>query len=118
MGWKITVGEQSMLLDDLPIVKVESVASRHSLSWYELVAASPARHPSAFYDVVRLVAEETGEPVPDRPVSVGDMKRLLECIEYAAEDLPTEWVDGNPPVGDPTTASSSGSPDGTDGHRT
>lgn len=115
MGWKITVGEHSRLLDDLPISKIEALASRHGLSWYELVAASPARRPSAFYDLVRLIAEETGEPVPDRPETVRDMKRMLECITSVPDDLPSEWVDGNPPVGDQTTVLLSGEPESTDG---
>ena len=103
MAWQITIGQQSKLIDDLPIEKIESVASRHGTSWYELVASSPARYPSAFYDVVRVVAEELGVDPPDRPSTVGDMKRLLELIDFVDDDLPTEGVDGNPPVGDQTT---------------
>lgn len=115
MGWKITLGDESVLLDDLPIVKIEKVAAKHSVSWYELIGSSPGRYPSAFYDVIRVVAEELGVDPPAQPVSVADAKALLEFIDFVADDLPVEWVDGNPPVGDPTIGSLSGEPDVSDG---
>ena len=115
MGWKITIGGRSVLLDDLEIQKVDAVASRHDTSWFELTASSPARHPAAFYDLLRLVAEKLGVPPPEHDGTVRSMKRLLEHIDHVDDDLPSEWVDGNPPEGDPTTVSLSGSPESTDG---
>lgn len=119
MGWKISIDGQGLLVDDLPVEAVAKIADRHGVSWYELSTSSPARSPAAFFDLVRLVAERIGVPPPEHDGSVRSMRALVrDLIENVPDDLPAEWVDGNPPVGDPTTRSSSGSPDVTDGPQT
>lgn len=109
-----TTGDAVVRIEDLPAAKLAEIGAPHDVHWTALVHY-PYQHPGALADLVAYCHEHVGEDVPDG-IEAWPAKRLLLSVDRVPEDMPTSWVDGYPKEGDaPTTPSSSGAPDGSDG---
>lgn len=115
MAWKLTIGDRSCLLDDLPPAVFQQVGTRHELTWLELYT-SPARNPDAYLDLVDRAADHLEVARPERPATMRGMLAALEWIEQVDDDLPQEYEDGLPsPEAGQTTGGLSGRQSDSDG---
>lgn len=122
MAVAIVFGEKRKLLDDFIPADLEKIAARHAsalrpLNWLTL-ALQPALVPDAFYDIVVQAAKDLGEPIPDRPQTIGALRDFLSHLAIVDDDLPTQFDEGGlplPEAGAKTIDSSSTSPALADG---
>lgn len=99
MSWAIKLGDTEYKLDDIPIAKFASIASRHSMSW-QFLLNSPAWDASAFVDIVAVICELHPEAknaeLPDLGGSIGALRALVDLVVEVEPDEVTEWDDGVP----------------------
>lgn len=115
MAWKITIGDKSMLLDDLsPDELVDACKNHPEVNWLRMYL-TPGMHPGAFYDLVCTVAKHLEVPSPDRPQTVKEAAAFLSHVQQVDDDLPTAFAEGGIPLETPaepatTTSSTSTAP--------
>lgn len=98
--WQLTFEDRTHLEDDVTIAMAERIEDLTGESWLHLVPLRSAKHAAAILTVMHAAA--TGEPED----AVAGRVRALKVSAYlagmatAADDLPTMYVDGNPPKAD------------------
>lgn len=117
MAWKVTIGEKSILLDDLTENDfVEATKDYPDTTWLRLYM-SPGAHPGAFYKLLCACARKLELPSPDKPTNVKESVALLKHVEQVDDDLPKGFSEGGIPLEDSegetetTTSSTSTEPD-------
>jgi hypothetical protein len=100
MSWKITVGDESMLLDDLSENEFVAIANAYpDCTWLRLYV-SPGAHPGALYDLIAACALKMGVAPPARPTSIKESVQLLNHLEQVDDDLPKAFSEGGIPLPD------------------
>lgn len=117
MAWKVTIGDRSMLLDDLSQDDFIAATLPHDgVNWLTLYV-SPGSHPGALYDLLCAIAFKLEVPPPPRPTTIKDAVKLLEYVERVDDDLPNDFAEGGLPFEIPedatetTTSSTSTEPE-------
>lgn len=110
MAWKLTIGDKSMLMDDLaPEDLVKACGAHENVNWLRLYV-SPGTHPGALYDLLALVALKLETAAPPRPKNAKEAVALLNHLTQVEDDLPKSFGEGGIPLeapGDPATTTSS-----------
>lgn len=98
MAWKITLGEKSMLLDDMSQDDfMSAVADYPDANWLRLYM-SPGSHPGAYYRLLCIAARHLETASPDRPQNMRETVALLKHLEQVEDDLPKTWSDSAVPL--------------------
>jgi hypothetical protein len=87
MAWKATIGDKSMMLDDLSENDFVAACGDHDINWLRLYI-SPGAHPGALYNLLCIVARKLEVASPDKPQNVKEAVALLKHIEQVSDDLP------------------------------
>jgi hypothetical protein len=106
--WAIRIGTTEFPIDELPIAKIQDIASTYGISWMTLIDY-PVTHSLAYLNLLGVVCElhpEAGAvELGDITSSAGAVRALTDMIVPVEDDMPTQWVDGDPKVEDsPETA--------------
>lgn len=98
MAWKVTVGDESMLLDDLTENDfIEATKDLPDTTWLRLYM-SPGANPAALYKLLCACALKLGVPSPDAPKNIKESVALLQHLEYVDDDLPKAFGEGGIPL--------------------
>lgn len=117
MAWKATIGDKSMLLDDLSQDDFVAACADHpDVNWLRLYI-SPGSNPGALYNLLCSVANKLEVASPDKPTNVREAVALLSHIEQVDDDRPKAWTEGGIPFKDQVetetiTSSTSTAPEG------
>jgi predicted Ser/Thr protein kinase len=116
MGWALHYGGDVYREGDITIGQAERIEAIIGEGWTRLNVILTAKHAKATLAV--LVADRTGRPYTEVEAEVAAIPANVyasEIYQYEADDLPSEYLNGNPPVGaEPSTGTrpSSRSPRG------
>lgn len=84
MGWKVTLGDKSVLLDDLSPATFQKIADAHAISWLDVYNA-PAADIEAYYDLLCAVAEHCSAEPPPKPATIKDAHAMLDLLQKVEE---------------------------------
>ncbi len=100
MPWQITWDGHVHRENDLTIGMAERIEELIGESWLNIAPLRSAKHAKAIISVMHAAA--TGEPERAVLERAGMMSiaEYLGCVSSYEDDLPTMYVDGNPPKAD------------------
>lgn len=99
--WHITFEDRLHREDDVTIAMAERIEDLVGESWLYLVPLRSAKHAAAILTVMHAAATgETEDAVAARVRALRVSDYLAGMTTAVADDLPTMYVDGNPPKAD------------------
>jgi hypothetical protein len=95
--WEIRVGGKALNIGALYADDIDAIEKSTGAEWGQFCVFGPLKDLSAATELVRLVAKrlEVEDKLPDRFT----LEELYACFEKVPDDLPTGYVDGDPPKG-------------------
>jgi hypothetical protein len=98
--WQITFEGRAHREDDLTIDMAERIEELVGESWLHLVPLRSAKHAGAILTVMHAAATGEPETAVSGRVKALKVNEFLQMVKPADDDLPTMFVDGNPPKAD------------------
>lgn len=97
MPWKLTVDNMSLTADDMTLAECERVEKATGTDWSHLNPLESAGHAKA---IITTLIARTDPAGADARAGAMTLKQLLSAYQLVDDDLPSELIDGVPPVGD------------------
>ena len=104
--WQVEWDGNTWKADDLTVDELATLADELGVDWFTIQPRLNLRHLKA---VVEVMAEKNkGVAREHTRATLGAMPiaKLGEIIVDVVDDMPSEYVDGNPKEGDPSTITS------------
>jgi hypothetical protein len=114
MPFQVTFGDQSWRTDDLTLDEAIGIEKITNHSWMQINPFVSAEDCKAI--MVAFLSREMDPSAAETKVGSLSLREALNSVEIVKDDLPDLYQDGIPKAGaGPSTAGSSGEPDGSDG---
>jgi hypothetical protein len=100
MGWALHYGGDVYREGDITIGQAERIEDLIGVTWLQLNVLRSAKHAKATLAV--MVADRTGRGYDEVAAEVAALSTntyASEIFQIEPDDMPSEYLDGNPPVG-------------------
>jgi hypothetical protein len=105
-AWQIEYNGKVWKADDLTIDQLSGLAKELKIDWFALQPRINLEHLKAVVEVMNEANEGVAREHTRAALGALKIAELEKIVVDAEDDMPAEYVDGNPTEGDPSTITS------------